>query len=113
MSVVTLEYVKRQLLVTHALADVRLQELIDDAESECVEYLDRDVLPRESDPPDPLNTASIDPPASDADDLPRSIRRGILLIVQAQWEGKDADEMMKLRKAAEVLWHPFRAKLGA
>jgi len=113
MSVVTVAEAKLALTVIHASDDARLQQLIDDAESECLEFIDRDVLPRTgADCPDDCDTALIPDPVSDADDLPRSLRRGILLIVQASYEARDADEMSKLRKAAEVCWFPFRCRLG-
>jgi hypothetical protein len=114
MSVVSLQYVKDQLSLTHDFADTRILALIEDAEDECRQFIDRDVLPRiGAECPDECDTAAVDAPASDADDLPRSLRRGILLVVQGQFEGKDADEMAKLRKAAETLWFPFRCRLGA
>lgn len=114
MSVVTLEEVKAQVKVMHTSDDVQLQQLIDDVEDECLQYLDRTSLPRVGvECPDECDTAVVDDPVSDADDLPRSLRRGIVLMVQGYYEAKDADEMRKLRAAAEVLWHPYRCHLGA
>lgn len=115
MSVVTVEQAKTYLVVTHNHDDVRILQLIQEAEDECLQYLDREVLPRiGASCPDECDTAAPDPdPASDSDDLPASIRGGILLIVQGGYEGKDADEMAKLRKAAETRWAPFRCKWGA
>jgi hypothetical protein len=113
MSVVTLEQAKRNLRVTHTSDDVLLQELIESAEDECLEYLGRDELPRRgAEWPDECDTAQVLELASDGDDLPASLRRGILLIVQGAYEGKDADEVRKIREAAETIWHPFRSNIG-
>lgn len=113
MSVVTVEMAKRDLRVTHTSDDVLIQELIDDAEDECLQYIGRDELPKKGEPwPDECDTAQVIELASDGDDLPGSLRRGILLIVSGAYEGKDLDEIAKIRKAAEVLWHPFRVNLG-
>jgi len=114
MSVVTVDEAKRYLRVIHELDDGLIQELIDDAEDECLQYIDRPSMPRIGvDCPDDCDTAAIDDPVSDGGDLPRSLRRGILLIVQAAYEAKDADEAAKMRRAAEVVWSPYRCRLGA
>lgn len=114
MSVVTVDEAKRVFDVIHAHDDAKLQQLIDDAEDECLQFLDRDALPRIGEVcPDECDTSNPPTSASDAADLPRSLRRGILLIVQGAYEGKDADEMAKLRKAAEIVWMPYRCRLGA
>lgn len=114
MSVVTLEEVKAQVKVLHSSDDEQLQQLIDDVEDECLQYIDRESLPRLGvECPDECDTAAVDNPVSDADDLPRSLRRGIVLLVQAYYEAKDATEIMKVRAAAETLWHPYRCNLGA
>jgi hypothetical protein len=116
MSVVTVEEAKVYLGVVHNHDDARILQLLQDAEDECVQYLDRDELPRIGQScPDECDT-SVDtsiPAVSDSADLPASVRSGILLIVQAGYEGKDADEMAKLRKAAETKWAPFRCNWGA
>ncbi|MDQ3288646.1 MAG: phage gp6-like head-tail connector protein [Pseudomonadota bacterium] len=113
MSVVTVQEAKTALVVIHNHDDLRLQQLIDDAEDECLQFIDRPSLPRVGvSCPDECDTSYVDNPVSDGADLPKSIRRGILLIVQAAYEGKDADEMTKLRKAAEVCWFPHRCRLG-
>lgn len=114
MSVVTLEQAKAYLLVTHTSDDQKIQDLIDDAEDECLQFLDREHLPRIGEPiPGECDTSEDNRPAvSDGDDLPRSLRRGILYQVQAAYEAKDADEISKLREIAEKLWFPFRGRLG-
>lgn len=112
MSYVKLEQIKRYLEVTHDEDDEKLQDLINQAESEALQFLDLDALPRES-APTVRDYDSNDPaPVSDSDELAGAVRGGIYLLVQAMFEAKDADEMMKLRKAAEVKLMPFRGNLG-
>lgn len=115
MSVVTVAEAKLALVIVHDHADARIQQFIDDAEDECRQYIDRDSLPRIGQTcPDECDTAAVDvAPVSDGADLPPALRRGILLIVQGAFEGKDAEEMMRLRKAAETCWAPFRCHWGA
>lgn len=45
MSMTTLTLAKAQLRVTHTLEDVLIQQLLDQAEKSCIEYLDRNVYP--------------------------------------------------------------------
>lgn len=114
MSVVTVDEAKLYLRVIHTADDALILQLLDEAEDECKQYLDRDVLPRDGAAcPDECDTAAIDDPVTDSADLAPGLRRGILMIVQASYEGKDADEMAKLRKAAETCWAPFRCNWGA
>ena len=116
MSIVTVAQAKTYLGVIHNHDDARILQLLEEAEDECRQYLDRDTLPRIGQScPDECDT-SVDtstPALSDGEDLPPALRRGILLIVQAGYEGKDADEMAKLRRNAEVCWAPFRCGWGA
>jgi hypothetical protein len=113
MTTVTVAEAKTNLRVIHSSDDALLEQLISDAEDECLQYINRTTLPKKGEPwPDECDTAQVIEPASDADDLPGSLRRGILLIVQGAYEGKSPEEVQKIRAAAEVLWHPFRVSLG-
>jgi hypothetical protein len=112
MSTVKLEQVKAYLDVIHNSDDLKLQGLIDGAEDEALQFLDRDSLPRR-------NVTGVDEcdsnqpePVSDSDDLAPVVRMGIYLIVQAMYDGASADEMIKIRKAAETKWWPYRNGLG-
>lgn len=112
MSAVKLEQIKKYLDVIHNSDDAKLQELIDGAEDECLQFLDRPSLPRR-------NVTAVDEcdsnqpePVSDSDDLAPVIRMGIYLIIQGMYDGADADEMQKVRKAAETKWWPYRGNLG-
>lgn len=114
MSIVTVEEARRAIVITHNFDDARLQQFIDDAEEACKQFLGVDELPREgADCPDECDTAQTFEAASDADDLPKGIRRGVILMVQADYEGKDIDEREKMRTAAERCWWPYRCGLGA
>jgi len=112
MAHVSLEQVKLYLDVTHDDDDAKLEDLIEQAEDEALQFLDLDALPRAS-APNARDFDSNDPePASDAADLAPAVRSGIYLLVQAMYEAKDADEMAKLRAAAETKLFPYRGNLG-
>ena len=111
MSAIDLAFVKQWLRVTHDEDDALLTGMIDDAEDEALQFLDRDALPRmgaanEADSNHP------DIPVSDADDLARSVRNGVCLLVQAMYEAKDAAELTAVRRAVEVKLMPYRNNLG-
>lgn len=112
MSKVTVEQVRRYLRITHFADDELLQDLIDQAESEAIAFLDRPVLPREGeyevDECDSTSPVEI----SDSDDLAGSVRGGIYLIVQAMYERKDEETLAAVRTAAAVKWFPYRNNLG-
>jgi hypothetical protein len=101
MSVVNINAVKAHLRVTHTSDDNLIQNLIDGAEDEAKRYLDRDELPRRDDPmPEEGQSDSSLDPASDSDDLAPSIRIGIFLLVQAEYEAPDAAEAEAMRSVA-------------
>jgi len=112
MSAIDFDFVKRHLRVVHSFDDVLIAGYIEDAEDEALRFLDRGELPR-------LGATAVDEcdsnqptPVSDADDLARSVRSAVCLLVQAMYEGKDAAEMMAVRRAAEVKLMPYRNRLG-
>jgi hypothetical protein len=128
-SIVKIEQVKAYLRITHSDDDVLLQDLIEQAEDECCQFLNRRSLPRRKQTgEDPLDSNTLPEwdsnlldsnhhfpyreAVSDSDELATPVRGGIYLIVQGMYEGKDADEMQKIRTAAEVKWQPYRTKIG-
>lgn len=128
-SIVKLEQVKRYLRATHNEDDLLLQDLIEQAEDECCQYLNRRSLPRRKETTEAELDSNTLPEwdsnlldsnhhfqyreaVSDSDELATPVRGGIYLIVQGMYEGKDADEMAAIRKAAEVKWQPYRTKIG-
>lgn len=112
MSMIQVAQVRSYLRVLHTSDDALLQGLIDSAEDECLSYLDREELPRRGDYDEACDSNAPDP-VSDSDDLAPSIRAGCYLIIQAMYEGATADEIEKVRRVAEVKWHPYRDNLGA
>ncbi len=112
MSTVTVDQIKAYLRVTHNSDDTLLQTLIDGAEDEALQFLDRDSLPRRGEAAVDEEDSNQPEAASDSDDLAPVVRLGIYLIVQAGYEAKDAAEMNAVRRAAEVKWMPYRNRLG-
>ena len=112
MSTVTLEQIKAYLPVIHNSDDAKLQLLIDGAEDEALQYLDRDTLPRRNETAVDECDSNQPEPVSDSDDLAPVVRMGIYLIVQGMYDGAGADEMARIRKAAETKWFPYRNRLG-
>ncbi|MGQ2994280.1 head-tail connector protein [Variovorax sp.] len=112
MSTVKVEQVKRYLDVIHNSDDAKLQDLIDGAEDECLQFLDRDSLPRRNQTAVDECDSNQPEPVSDSDDLAPAVRVGIYMIVQAGYDGANADEMAKIRSVAEVKWWPYRNRLG-
>lgn len=118
MSVVTLEEVKAHLRQVHDHDDALIQTLLDGAEEEAKRYLNRTELPTL--PLDyPPEYASEDAESPLPEDVPSSedpiagdVRVAIYLLVQAKYAAVGADEMAKLRAAAETLLQPYRVGLG-
>jgi two-component SAPR family response regulator len=90
--------VKNALRQTHNDDDDLLFRQIQSACYECVSFLNVNV---ESDQ-DVTNIVL---------SLPPSVANGVILMVQADYEGNPIDRD-KLRRAAEGLWQPHRALLG-
>lgn len=103
--IVTLDEAKRALRVTHDLDDELIEELIDDAQDEALNFLDLSGLPvMESD------SAPVDSPG--ATDFRRSFRRAVILLVQGWYDEQDAAKLKLYRERAETLLFPYRRRLG-
>jgi len=90
--------VKKALRQTHDEDDDLLTRQIQSASYECVSFLNL--------------TLESDQEAIDAlVELPPSVMNGVILMVQADYEGNPLDRE-KLRRTAEALWQPFRDNLG-
>lgn len=109
MSVISLDKAKAVLDVIHTADDAKLQTLLDGAEDEAVQFMNRSLLQ-----PYPA-TAMVDgvpvvvPPLEVP---PASMVLGVLLLLQAAYQATP-DDAEKLRRAAEVKLQPFRIGLGA
>ncbi|AZR95103.1 hypothetical protein BBB39_16085 [Bordetella trematum] len=109
MSVISLETAKRFLDVIHNADDAKLQMLLDSAEDEAVQYMNRGLL-------EPIPAViMVDGVLVDADPLtapPDSMVLGVMLLLQASYQASP-DDIAKLRAAAEVKLAPHRIGWGA
>lgn len=112
MPAISLESVKQYLRVTHNSDDETLTMLIDAAEAEALNYMDRKQLPRRGETAVDECDSNDPTPVSDADDLARDVWLGCVLIVQGGYEGKDVAEMAAVRQLAEIKWQPYRNQWG-
>ena len=101
MSVLNLEKVKSFLDVIHSADDAKLQMLLDGAEDEAAQFLNRpNVSEWESEYV--FNSDYLMPPGC---------LLGILLLLQAAYQASP-DDADKLRKAAETKLMPYRLDIG-
>lgn len=86
---------KQHLRVDHALDDDLIQRLIDAALAEYVQFtgLTGDAVP------------------ATADAVPADAFNGLVLMVQAGYDG-DPEKRDRYRRAAETLWQPYRTDMG-
>lgn len=99
MSAITLSEAKAFLDVIHSFDDTKIQLLLDAAEDEAKQFLNRDDL-EEWD----SNISSTDP-------IPGSVKIGVLLLLQSNYQATP-DEAHKLRQVAEIKLQPYRLELG-
>ena len=99
MSQITLSEAKGFLDVIHSADDAKLQLLLDAAEDEARAFMNRDDL------------IEWDSNVSSTDPIPGSIKIGVLLLLQANYQASP-DDVEKLRKAAEIKLMPYRLDLG-
>lgn len=118
MSDITLSVVKKYLDVIHDADDDKLQMLLDAAEDEALQFMDRPNLTdwrtcaeiRCSEPV----SESVSEAASEIS-MPASVRLGILILVQAAYQaapGQLRHEAEQLRDIAEKKLYPYRCGLG-
>ncbi len=101
MSVIDLAVAKSFLDVIHSADDIKLQILLDGAEDEAAQF---------------MNRQNLDEWESDIEinfdyDMPVSVFVGALLLLQSGYQAAP-DEMQKLRAAAEVKLMPYRINIG-
>lgn len=108
MSVISLDTAKAVLDVIHTADDAKLQALLDGAEDEAVQYMNRGLL--QPHPAEALVDGALSV-VQPLDKPPASMVLGVLLLLQAAYQAtpEDAD---KLRRAAEIKLQPFRIGLG-
>ena len=99
MSAITLSEAKSFLDVIHNSDDSKLQLLLDAAEDEARMFMNRDDL------------IEWDTNISTTDPVPGSIKIGVLLLLQSNYEASP-DDAEKLRRAAEIKLMPYRLEMG-
>jgi len=99
MSVITLSEAKSFLDVIHSADDEKLQLLIEAAEDEAKQYLNRN------------NLDEWDSNNQGIDLVPGSVLLGILLLLQSNYQATP-EEMQELRKVAEIKLTPYRLEMG-
>lgn len=115
MSYITLAQVKADLRVTHNDDDTLLQTYLEAAEDQVKRFLNRDELPTlpldypfdDSD----LAFQSEQVPTSD-DPIAASVYIAVFLLVRSYYDATDADEVAKLKTAAENILMPYRTEWG-
>lgn len=98
MSVIGLDEAKAFLNVIHDYDDAKLQLLLDSAEDEAAQFMNR------------VSIENIDPVDTD-NIVPGSVRIGVMLLLQANYQAT-TDDAHKLRTAAEVKLTPYRISMG-
>jgi hypothetical protein len=99
MSAITLSEAKDFLDVIHSGDDAKLQLLLDGAEDEAQQYLNR------------ADLEEWDSSVEGADPMPASVKIGILLLLQSNYQATP-EEMEQLRKVAEMKLTPYRLEMG-
>lgn len=102
MSVIDLETAKQFLDVIHNADDAKLQMLLDGAEREALDFMNRSEFWAEE-----CSSES----SSQPEGMPDSVRLGVLLLLQASYQATP-DDAAKLRAAAEVKLMPSRCYMG-
>lgn len=99
MSIITLDEAKSFLDVIHNGDDDKLQLLLEAAEDEAKQYLNRN------------NLEEWDSTNEGVDLVPGSVLIGILLLLQSNYQSTP-EEMEQLRKVAEMKLTPYRLEMG-
>ena len=113
MSVIDLQTAKGYLDVIHSADDAKLQLLLDAAEDEAAQFMNRATLdgPWRS-PACEARSELPSEPASEPEGVPESVLLGVLLLLQAAYDA-GPDDIEKYRRAGEVKLAPYRLCMGA
>ena len=101
MSVISLSVAKTYLDVIHSSDDVKLQMLLDGAEDDAIQFMNRTDL-TEWDSDLIINSDYL---------MPMGVVVAVMLLLQANYQAS-TDDIDKLRKAAETKLTPFRLNMG-
>lgn len=110
---ITLAEVKAAIRSTQDADDTLLQRLLDAATQECLRFLGRTELPTlpAEYPVDSDGELLSEEIPSSEDPVAPEVVNGIILLVQADYEG-DPLQRGAYRTAAESMWQPYRIGLG-
>lgn len=120
MSIITLAEAKAFLDVIHTSDDDKLQALLDGAEQEALDFMNRRDFteicvpwPEDHDDYESDTLVAQDQMSDVVADygMPASVRNGILMLLQGVYQA-DPDDQAKLRKIGETLLFPYRCGLG-
>lgn len=110
MSIIDLADAKEFLNVIHSADDNNLQRLLDGAEKEALNFMDRadfgEVCPCDSSSEDVSSEVS-----SETAVMPPDVQTGVLVLLQARYQASP-EEAEQLRKVAETMLMPYRCNLG-
>lgn len=103
MSLIPLADAKRYLDVIHSADDDKLQDLLDGAEREALNFMDRtdfgELCPCDSNY------------ESESERVLPDVKTGVLILLQAVYQASP-DDAARLRHVAEVKLMPYRCQLG-
>lgn len=105
MSLISLEDAKRYLKVIHDFDDLELQMLLDGAEDEAAQFIDRplsELIETSSEPSSEMFSEG---------ELPSSLVLGVMMLLKGAYQASP-DDAEKLRKGAEIKLTPFRVGWG-
>lgn len=103
MSLIPLAEAKSFLRVIHSDDDALIQTLLDGAEDEALQFMNRDSFGELC----PCDSNF----ESESEGMPESVRTGVYLLLQSGYQAKP-DEVADYRRAAEVKLMPYRCGLG-
>lgn len=106
MSWIELADAKAFLDVIHDADDAKLQQLLDAAEDEALQFMDRADFAELCAADDASSEASSETPL-----MPDSVRLGVYLLLQAAYQATP-DDAEQLRHVAETKLMPYRCRLG-
>jgi hypothetical protein len=98
-TMITLSEAKAFLDVIHNADDAKLTILLDAAKDEARVFMNR------------VDLEEWDSEVSSTDEVPGSIKIGVLLLLQSNYQAQP-DDVEKLRKVAEIKLQPYRLEMG-
>jgi len=104
MSEISLDTAKQRLRLIGTYLDEDVQQALDSAEREALNFINRLTLPH-----DPVPASS---PPGTVGALCPDVIDAVLLLVRASIEGLNPEEIIGYRRAAEIKLFPYRKNMG-